>query len=121
MAAFHKIKEAFTPDVRDYVAFFVGAQNYDAYKAAYNDLWSNRQAKFDHRYFRPWYDTSYRLGKGGQVYQPTSGGGMASISQKHRVKKEVYCNKCAKSHEFEFALGAILKLVLRVISRDEWC
>jgi hypothetical protein len=40
-AWFHKLKEAYTPVVREYVGFFVGIQNYDIYKEAYNDLWSN--------------------------------------------------------------------------------
>jgi hypothetical protein len=101
-ASFHKIKEAYTPFVLEYVGFFVGAANYDAYKTGYNNLWSNRETKFDHKYFRPWYNTSYSYAKRGETYQPTSGEAMASLS-KYRPKRTLYCNKCAMDHEFEFA------------------
>jgi hypothetical protein len=118
--AFRNIKEVWTPYVRDYVAFFVGVQNCGAYKTAYNNLWANRSTQSDHRFFRPWYDTAYQNVKKKKNYNPESGEQMASISQTHRVKKNIYCNRCEKVHNFEFPLGAILKLIVAEISRDDW-
>jgi hypothetical protein len=62
-AAFHKIKDAWTPDVRKYVAFFVGVQNLNA-----------------------WYDTAWDCAAKQENYNPKSGEAMASISQTHRAK-----------------------------------
>ena|SRR5271168_4570118 len=45
---------------------------------------------------------------------------MSDISQKHHVQANAYCMKCQKEHDFDFAIGGILKLVLGAISRDEW-
>ena len=116
-ASCHTLKEAFEPYIRQYVNFYVG--DFDAYRKAYPDLWQNRQIKADHRFFRPWFDTAFQHHKRGQLYDASQGLPMGDISQKHHVQANTYCMKCQKEHDFDFAIGGILKLVLGAISRDE--
>jgi hypothetical protein len=121
-AGFNQLKKEAEPRVKEIVEFFLGKNTYHSFKKEVKKLWREREEHVEnHPWFRPWYMTAAEHHFKGRVFESTDTNSMPTISTRSFNIKLKECSSCGKKNQpVTYRLGAAMKVVLGLITRDEW-